>query len=137
MITAEEVKELNAKATKHQGHSWVHSFFRKGKQYGESTCFGVGGEKIFTIAEKTNPNAENDYQFYANAPAMAELIVSQAAELKRLKQALCELDTGGTDYFQVRKRLAKLSGVLPMAISVDEHFAKIEQALNNKTTGDL
>ena len=68
-----ELQALDDKRSQQKGHSWVHKFFRRGQQYGDSTCWGEKGE-IFRINEHRNPNAENDYQFYAAAPEMMEVI---------------------------------------------------------------
>ena len=59
----------------------------------------------------------------------ADAIKEVLAENDKLRKALVELDTGGGNYMTVRKDIAKLSGFPSMAITVDEHFAKIREKL--------
>lgn len=56
-----------------------------------------------------------------------EVILEENVKLKR---ALCELDTGGGNYFSSRRDIAGLSGVPTMAISWDEHISKIKEKLD-------
>lgn len=52
----------------------------------------------------------------------------------KLKRALCELDTGGGDYFTSRRDIAELSGLGVMAASWDEHILVIKEKLNHPTS---
>ena len=129
-ITDEEVAELNAKRTEHQGHSWVHDIFKKGKQLGSHTCFGKDGERVFTINERENSNAENDYQFYASAPEMANLVASQAEELDILKSAIIRITTG----FNVILASARHALLSCEIAAAENDIANGKQALNHNST---
>jgi len=62
----------------------------------------------------------------------ANAIKEVLEENDKLRRALVELDTGGGNYMTVRRDIAKLSGFPSMAITVDEHFAKIKEKLERQ-----
>jgi len=45
------------------------------------------------------------------------------------KHIMCELDTGGANYMGLRCKISQLSGVSPMAITMDDHLARIKERL--------
>lgn len=59
-----------------------------------------------------------------------EAIKQVIAENVKAKRALCELDTGGGDYFTARQDIAELSGMPTMAISWSKHLKIIKDKLN-------
>lgn len=60
-------------------------------------------------------------------PKTTSDLETQAQALGKI--ILRELDTGGSDYMQVRRKIAKLSGVPAMAITFDEHIEIIEKQM--------
>lgn len=97
----------------------------------QQTCIKCGDSKLDLSDQYLDRNycaaLEEERDFLRE---QAKVTATQKDLRIKIGEAILrELDTGGTDYLQVRRKISELSGIPMMAVTFDEHIKEVKKKI--------